>query len=50
MITIRVRSPLENCLAAAKGGDFTTVKEIFASGVQGPAVSNMFVELNKYLT
>ena len=50
VITIRVRSPLENCLAAAKGGDFTTVKEIFASGVQGLEVSNIFVEFSAGLS
>ena len=40
-LTLTSRTPLENCVAAAKVGDFTTVKEIFASGTQGPEVSIM---------
>ena len=42
LVTLTTRTPLENCLAAAKSGDFTTVKEIFASGIQGPEVSDIF--------
>ena len=42
LVTLTTRTPLENCLAAAKSGDFTTVKEIFASGTQGPEVSDIF--------
>ena len=41
LATPSTRTPLENCLAAAKSGDFTTVREIFASGTQGPEVSGV---------
>ena len=42
-LTLTSRTPLENCVAAAKVGDFTSVKEIFASGTQGPEVSDILI-------
>jgi len=42
---LRRRTPLENCLAAAKSGDFTTVREIFASGTQGPEVDEHWLPI-----